>query len=88
MKIIIDIEDYCYDALQEMAKAKDNNIGYYHEVILNGIPIRKGKWEKETFDLGANFPLRVAYQCSECREYLNFESKYCPNCGTEMETEN
>ena len=43
-----------------------------------------GHWERETFDLGNDLPIRVAYQCSECGEYFDVEFKYCPNCGAKM----
>ena len=44
----------------------------------------EGHWEKEVFDLGKNLPLRIAYQCSECGEFFDFSSHYCPNCGARM----
>lgn len=45
---------------------------------------KAGHWERETFDLGNDLPIRVAYQCSECGEYFDGEFKYCPNCGAKM----
>lgn len=48
-------------------------------------PARKhGEWERETFDLGANLPVRVAYQCSKCGNYFDSEFNFCPHCGSDM----
>ena len=52
--------------------------------LLNQQKEKEGHWEKEVFDLGENLPLRIAYQCSECGEFFDFESHYCPTCGAHM----
>lgn len=55
---------------------------------INELPVtpqpKTGHWERETFDLGNDLPIRVAYQCSECGEFFDGEFKYCPHCGAKM----
>ena len=77
-----------YEKATRQLEKSEITLGEYEEMVepLNSeIPTRKhGEWEEEVFDLGANLPVRVAYQCSECGNYFDSEFNFCPHCGTDM----
>ncbi len=42
---------------------------------------RKGKWIKRPYEAGLD------WECSECHEWTDNDSNYCPNCGAKMYVE-
>lgn len=47
---------------------------------------KKGKWIEHPHEAGENWEYSK-YECSECHVWANDDSDFCPNCGTEMESE-
>ena len=94
IEILNKIKEVCFseDWLQFRV---DNGSNGQRDFLINYIeqlpPVtptrKKGKWEREVFDLGADLPIRVGYQCSECGNYFDAEFNFCPHCGAEMESE-
>ena len=67
-------KDYCMETLRDFVTE-----------LPPVTPTRKhGEWERETFDLGAELPIRVGYQCSECGNDFDSEFNFCPHCGSDM----
>lgn len=84
-------QEPCEDAVSrtkamEICKSRGHdNSAHYISELPPVTPKRKhGEWERETFDLGENLPVRVAYQCSECGNYFDSEFNFCPHCGSNM----
>ncbi len=47
---------------------------------------KKGHWIEYPHEWGDNWQYSE-YQCSICHNRAHFDTDYCPNCGTEMESE-
>ena len=84
MKIVVDIPEGLHTNI-----VKDNcsmaDMRILLTVIKNSTPLPKGRWIKHS---GWNDDTyNTEYSCSECNEWVDKQSDFCPNCGAEMETE-
>jgi NADH pyrophosphatase NudC (nudix superfamily) len=85
------IDQNIYDYAESNGLSYTNMKNYILDVPHVTPTRKKGKWIKRESATG----LEQYYQCSNCRnhclyEYVeigfqNAKTKYCPNCGTEME---
>lgn len=72
---------------QYLGKATDENIAFYeHFLDLPSVtpqPPKKGHWIEHPHECGANWEYSK-YECSECHDWEEDDSDYCPNCGADM----
>ena len=57
-----------------------------HDVILRQLGYVKtttGRWIKEIQDDGQGFP-RTIYTCPFCNQVTDYNTNYCPNCGSRL----
>lgn len=47
---------------------------------------RKGHWIEHPHECGINWEYSM-YECSECHEWAEDDSDFCPNCGADMREE-
>lgn len=93
-----DVKTYCEKRnlvvlTKELFDEMTNALQYRERMVVRGlekIPSvqpeqRTGKWERRIVDSGYN----ADWKCSECgyKEMTDFPTKYCPSCGTKMESE-
>lgn len=50
-------------------------------------PVRHGKWEMKPDPFGFFDEIPVCSECG-CTTKMREKTKYCPNCGADMRTEN
>ena len=82
-----------YAAIVELANNADCNIAILPEVAslvryapaINAVPVQHGQWDLFGYEY-AGTP-DTGYICSECGAQEYIESKYCPNCGANMDLE-
>ena len=66
-------------SLEEVFKGlKDMGIITLYTIEITEIPPKKGRW----YDVGS-----LSCRCDQCGCKNNKPTKYCPNCGAEMEQE-
>lgn len=53
----------------------------------NVIKPRKGKWTRKEVQT-REFGRLLVVECSKCKKNQTYRTKYCPNCGAEMEMPN
>ena len=78
MKLIIDIPENEYRHIKEYYE-KNDIVEATYSYIYHGIPLKQGHWI-ECED-------EVKCFCSECKEISDYPTKFCPNCGAKMESE-
>ena len=65
-----------------------NPHGELREMLIDEMIDRMGEWEERYTD-DANPMFRRRFYCSRCGEWTTHgKTRYCPNCGAEMEGEN
>lgn len=65
--------------------ALGKDVESYMSTIPSVIPQepRKGHWIKHPHECGINWEYPM-YECSECHEWAEDDSDFCPNCGADM----
>lgn len=72
------MEDKIGLTIEEQAEA--------HDVILKQlgyIRINTGRWIGELQDDGQGFP-RTIYTCPFCNQVTDYNTNFCPNCGSRL----
>lgn len=72
------MEDKIGLTIEEQAEAHDEilkQLGY--------IRIKTGRWIEEIQDDGQGFP-RTIYTCPFCNQTTDYNTHYCPNCGSRL----
>ena len=55
------------------------------KIIVDQEP-KTGHWIEHPHETGENWEYSK-YECSECHEWAEDDSDFCPNCGAKMESE-
>ena len=84
-------------ALQELKESAEHHVNNSREEVLlrrdrdiiRALPPvtprepRKGYWIEHPHECGINWEYSM-YECSECHEWTEDNSDFCPNCGADM----
>lgn len=77
-------------AWEYLRKPTDENVAFYeHFLELPSVTPqeqRKGHWIEHPHECGINWEYSM-YECSECHEWAEDDSDFCPNCGADMREE-
>ena len=57
------------------------------EKTVDAVEVVHGHWiEHESAEVLGNWIISN-FECSECHDWLRYDSNYCPNCGAKMDLE-
>ena len=92
MKLIIDIPEETYQIIRDTQHLGDSGEATIENVLIRAVEKgekqRTGHWiqklKYEVTDWNALDNLTKVFVCSECREWQDHKSRYCPSCGAKM----
>ena len=79
MEIVIDIPEEEY----KIIKNRTGPMAWAEHLIQKGTPLPKGHWIEHPHEAGPNWEYS-RYECSECHDWAEDDSDYCPYCGAKM----